>query len=256
MREIVLNYLDRSIATFDGDPPANEWQSSHLATLKLVRAELGTLLDRVGPLPLLLFCPMCGDQHVDTPDPANGWDNPPHRSHLCGGCGCVWRPADVPTVGVSAIETYGKADTWRGALFGVAPAFNRDQVLEEAAQVVEQSTSWGLSRTRLEAVRSFQSFAAKAIRAQRSDSVERRRNSEPAPVDRFLAERTESHETSRVPAPDLHAAYCSWCFAHGLSTISPRAFSTALVAKGFQKIRSAGVQWAGLRLLEAEASAV
>src|SRR5574340_600312 len=24
-----------------------------------------------------------------------GWDNPPHRSHLCHGCGHIWRPADV-----------------------------------------------------------------------------------------------------------------------------------------------------------------
>lgn len=38
--------------------------------------------------------------------------NPPHRSHLCHNCGCVWRPADVATVGVKRTETQGKADTW------------------------------------------------------------------------------------------------------------------------------------------------
>jgi hypothetical protein len=39
------------------------------------------------------------------------WDNPPHRSHLCHGCGHVWRPADVPTNGVATITTKGKADS-------------------------------------------------------------------------------------------------------------------------------------------------
>ncbi|WP_186130455.1 hypothetical protein [Burkholderia gladioli] len=78
------------------------------------------------PIPMLLFCPGCGTQHIDRPeshaeaDASIGlqikevvtWTNPPHRSHLCHECGVVWRPADVATVGVEAIETSGKADTW------------------------------------------------------------------------------------------------------------------------------------------------
>ncbi|RQS85137.1 hypothetical protein [Burkholderia seminalis] len=82
------------------------------------------------PIPMLLFCPRCGTQHVDAPETEPGrlissgpnagravapkvtWDNPPHRSHLCHACGIVWRPADVATVGVESIETRGKADTW------------------------------------------------------------------------------------------------------------------------------------------------
>ena len=40
---------------------------------------------------------------------------PAHRSHLCrpedGGCGHIWRPADVPTNGVAAVKTKGKADS-------------------------------------------------------------------------------------------------------------------------------------------------
>lgn len=65
------------------------------------------------PIPMLLFCPSCGIQHIDEPDERTPhWDNPPHRSHLCHACGCIWRPADVATVGVVRIATSGKADNW------------------------------------------------------------------------------------------------------------------------------------------------
>lgn len=72
------------------------------------------------PIPMLLFCPRCGTQHIDAPSEhreirggelcIDRWDNPPHRSHLCHGCGHVWRPADVPTTGVAEIQTKGKND--------------------------------------------------------------------------------------------------------------------------------------------------
>lgn len=94
------------------------------------------------PIDMVLHCPACGMQHVDAPDEVPGqpilksapttehphkmvqvgtytaqgeWTNPPHKSHLCrpedGGCGHIWRPADVPTNGVAAIKTKGKADS-------------------------------------------------------------------------------------------------------------------------------------------------
>lgn len=74
------------------------------------------------PIDMVLHCPECGAQHIDAPewvdDPHDieqgrilGWKNPPHRSHLCHGCGHIWRPADVPTNGVSAVKTRGKADS-------------------------------------------------------------------------------------------------------------------------------------------------
>lgn len=76
---------------------------------------------RADPLPIdmVLHCPACGLQHVDAPDTNYDphyeghmiWENPPHRSHLCAGCGHVWRPADVPTNGVAAVKTHGKADS-------------------------------------------------------------------------------------------------------------------------------------------------
>lgn len=94
------------------------------------------------PIDMILPCPSCGMLHIDAPEPnicicgckrtehkdpellgvcnkwdcckgfEIAWDNPPHKSHLCHGCGIIWRPADVPTNGVAAIKTHGEKDTW------------------------------------------------------------------------------------------------------------------------------------------------
>lgn len=69
---------------------------------------------RVQVIPMILFCPKCGLQHIDAPDDRTaGWENPPHRSHLCHGCNHIWRPADVHTTGVERINTAGKNDSLR-----------------------------------------------------------------------------------------------------------------------------------------------
>lgn len=87
-------------------------------------AEIKAMKSDSPPIDIVLYCPNCGKQHIDVseagpnrrdglPGPAYMlWDNPPHRSHLCGGCGAIWRPADVATNGVVAIKTKGKADSW------------------------------------------------------------------------------------------------------------------------------------------------
>jgi len=62
------------------------------------------------PIAMVLHCPQCHKQHIDSPTAT--WKNPPHRSHLCAHCGCVWRPADVPTTGVEAVTSRGRKDTW------------------------------------------------------------------------------------------------------------------------------------------------
>ena len=103
------------------------------------------------PIPMVLHCPRCGLGHIDEPDPrieelgvlrklqtqsslgdrppsiaadklkrlieleeieSTLWTNPPHKSHLCFLCKCIWRPADVPTVGVESVATRGEKDTW------------------------------------------------------------------------------------------------------------------------------------------------
>lgn len=72
------------------------------------------------PIDMILHCPKCHTQHIDAPEAFGeggdcldgGWTNRPHRSHLCGKCGTIWRPADVCTNGVASIATRGKSDTW------------------------------------------------------------------------------------------------------------------------------------------------
>lgn len=97
------------------------------------------------PIPMILHCPECHEQHIDKevihdckwPNcacryhgdmceaEARSWENPPHRSHLCAKCGCIWRPADVPTTGVERITTRGKADSWWAGKCGICNGTGR-----------------------------------------------------------------------------------------------------------------------------------
>jgi len=85
--------------------------------------EVNPILDRLAfalgleqPIDMLLYCPNCGNQHIDAPDPARNWTNPPHKSHECQYCDqsngtpFVWRPSDRYTNGVKGIKTTGKVD--------------------------------------------------------------------------------------------------------------------------------------------------
>lgn len=111
--------------------------TAHYAADDAQRAALAKCSE---PIPMILFCPKCGTQHIDKAEEpqacgANGsqgcwikpcgpngeeqcefcgsaplWDNPPHRSHECQKCMYVWRPADVATTGVATIKTAGKND--------------------------------------------------------------------------------------------------------------------------------------------------
>lgn len=74
----------------------------------LVWAELQTALDGCEhplPIDMVLHCPQCHRQHIDAPDSVQHW------SHVCGPCGFIWRPADVPTNGVLAVRTLGRRDS-------------------------------------------------------------------------------------------------------------------------------------------------
>lgn len=50
-------------------------------------------------IPMILHCTACRAQHIDKGE----WETRTHRTHKCEYCGCEWKPANVPTVGVSKI---------------------------------------------------------------------------------------------------------------------------------------------------------
>lgn len=65
----------------------------------------------------IIFCPLCGGQHVDRPTPAEGevrggelcidkpaWDNPPHHVHLCEYCGHKFQFSEHNTNGVLFLQ--------------------------------------------------------------------------------------------------------------------------------------------------------
>jgi hypothetical protein len=80
---------------------------------------------------MLLYCPNCGEQHIDEPQPEKNWTNPPHRSHECQDCGHIWRPCDLPTNGVAKILTQGQRDGFaKPKYFATADDF--DKALEAA----------------------------------------------------------------------------------------------------------------------------
>jgi len=91
--------------------------ADHLEGVKAAAKKRARLLASgdpgVAPLDMLIFCPECGAQHIDAPEPGTAWDNPPHRSHQCHQCGEKFRFADFPTNGVAAINSRGGGDTWR-----------------------------------------------------------------------------------------------------------------------------------------------
>lgn len=68
----------------------------HLHGNKLVLAMLQAVTQ---PIPMLIVCIGCGQQHVDEGE----WATKPHRTHLCKFCGLEWRPALVHTVGVEKL---------------------------------------------------------------------------------------------------------------------------------------------------------
>lgn len=79
-------------------------KAESLALRELAARHIAQIEQLEKPIPLILFCPMCHARHVD----AGRLMRKPHRDHACQaeGCGHVWRPAIVPTVGVAHLPGY------------------------------------------------------------------------------------------------------------------------------------------------------
>ena len=54
------------------------------------------------PIPMLLWCPSCGERHIDE----GAFATRSHTSHACQTCGMVWRPSVEATVGVQFLPGY------------------------------------------------------------------------------------------------------------------------------------------------------
>lgn len=66
--------------------------------------ERGSLSREIAPspVPMLLWCPKCGERHIDVGEFATKV----HHTHACQNCGLCWRPAVVPTCGVQFLPGF------------------------------------------------------------------------------------------------------------------------------------------------------
>lgn len=108
-------------------------QSLQVQVLQEVRKMINPILD--DPVDMILFCPCCGKQHIDAPEkhpligPRYAWNNPPHRTHLCAGCGTEWRPADIATNGIAEIKTKRQGDGVAACGKGLEERLAREEFL-------------------------------------------------------------------------------------------------------------------------------
>lgn len=63
----------------------------------------------LAPIAMLLWCPECGERHVDVGEFATK----PHHTHACQHCGHCWRPAIEPTCGVQFLPGFKNEEPTR-----------------------------------------------------------------------------------------------------------------------------------------------
>jgi hypothetical protein len=104
------------------------WRSVNEAPTAVAPVDVDLTKDIIESIPMILHCPMCYIQHIDDADFRL------HTSHLCTRCGFIWRPADVPTVGVTELKTHGEDDgdpnDWFPALRSEAEGFLAEAIYQ------------------------------------------------------------------------------------------------------------------------------
>lgn len=88
------------------------------------------------PLDMLLFCPRCNVQHVDRPQPEQGWTNPPHATHTCQSCGLLWRPSNGLTNGIRMLPLL--EDKHRERILASYPQSQRAEQIDGHANCRDQ----------------------------------------------------------------------------------------------------------------------
>ena len=123
----VVELMLGAIYNADDLPCIEEVEDVEIAAIAFADKVVRAFNEYGRPVDLLLYCPNCGAQHIDEAKPDvcetcgnpgpecacstfTAWLNPPHKSHRCNSCNHVWRPADVPTNGVAAIQSKGQRD--------------------------------------------------------------------------------------------------------------------------------------------------
>lgn len=103
---------------------------------------------------MILYCPKCCKRHIDRGDFATK----PHKEHACQGCGHVWKPARVATVGVEFLPGYKDPDA--GGYTGDALLRLEEIALQAESDAYEQIDNCGESLATSGLIR-----AAEGIRA-------------------------------------------------------------------------------------------
>jgi rubredoxin len=99
---VLLNELLAELGAFAGEVQ-HEGARDILRRIadELRRWRAGTL-GKHERVPMILFCPQCGQRHLDV----GQWATRIHHTHACQSCGFVWRPAVVATVGVAFLPGF------------------------------------------------------------------------------------------------------------------------------------------------------
>ena len=84
---------------------ALEHANARIAELEALRAQVVALKE--AGVPTLLWCPRCGQQHIDK----GLWATVPHRTHYCNYCCTEWRPFEVATYGCSVEDIKRRVTT-------------------------------------------------------------------------------------------------------------------------------------------------
>jgi predicted RNA-binding Zn-ribbon protein involved in translation (DUF1610 family) len=67
-----------------------------------IPGDLSDDAEPVARIAMLLWCPSCGERHIDVGE----FETKPHHTHACQHCGMIWRPAICNTVGVQFLPGF------------------------------------------------------------------------------------------------------------------------------------------------------
>lgn len=96
----IIQRLARSTLDYEPVNVTGESAMHLLAETMALSKQLAEAL--LAPVPMLLWCPECGERHIDK----DGFELKPHHTHACQHCGHVWRPAIEATCGVQFLPGF------------------------------------------------------------------------------------------------------------------------------------------------------